>query len=211
MESKYNYKQEELRLNSEVEGLKKDKALQQSQTMILMLALFTISLILATLFWFFYQNRKENDLLKRDLKNKVIIEKQAKALQELNEILEAKLTERTLELQMANDDLEQANYELRTFNYIASHDIKEPIRVIAGYANLAYKKLPVDLQESLREYFDTIKYSTKQLYTLIEDFASYTTISKNEVLETNLVDLNTLLFYVKKNFKETIEKYIELI
>ncbi|MFK7950681.1 MAG: tetratricopeptide repeat protein [Saprospiraceae bacterium] len=117
-----------------------------------------------------------------------------------NEILEQKVAERTKEL-------EQANYELRTFNYIASHDIKEPIRVIGGYVGLIRRKLPTDLKESLSEYFETIKRSTNQLYTLIEDFAHYTTMSKNDTIEKEAVDLNQLTYGVINNLQESIGKY----
>ena len=104
-------------------------------------------------------------------------------------------------------ELEQANYELRTFNYIASHDIKEPIRVIGGYAGLIFKQLPNDLKENLGHYFDTIKKSTKQLYTLVEDFAYYSTLSKNEEIKKEVVDLNLLTSNVVSNLQETIQKY----
>ncbi|MFK7948875.1 MAG: ATP-binding protein [Saprospiraceae bacterium] len=124
----------------------------------------------------------------------------------LNAFLERKVKERTEALEKANKNLEQANYELRTFSYIASHDIKEPIRVISGYASLIFKKLPNDLKGSLDEYFDTIKRSTSQLYTLIEDFARYTTLSKDEVIEKESVDLNELTFSVINALQETIQK-----
>ncbi|MFK7948773.1 MAG: ATP-binding protein [Saprospiraceae bacterium] len=117
-----------------------------------------------------------------------------------NIVLEQKVAERT-------KDLEQANYELRTFNYIASHDIKEPIRVIGGYAGLIFKRLPNDLKENLGDYFDTIKRSTKQLYTLIEDFAYYSTLSKDEGIKTEPVDLNSLTYNVIDNLQESIVKY----
>lgn len=117
-----------------------------------------------------------------------------------NKELEKMVAKRTAEL-------EQANIELRTFNYIASHDIKEPIRVISGYAGLIFKKLPTDLKENLAEYFDTIKRSTAQLYTLIEDFANYTTMSKNEKIETQAVDLNLLMTNIVDNLYETTQKY----
>lgn len=125
----------------------------------------------------------------------------------LNEILEAKVTERTFALQTANQNLEQANYELRTFNYIASHDIKEPIRNIGSYTGLIFRKLPIDLKENLGEYFDTIKQSTSRLYTLIEDFANYTTMSKNEVIEKQEVNLYQLSNNIVTSIQENIKKY----
>lgn len=125
----------------------------------------------------------------------------------LNALLEAKVKKRTEELENANKNLEQANYELRTFTYIASHDIKEPIRVISGYAGLIYKKLPTDLKGNLGEYFNTIKRSTKQLYTLIEDFANYTTMSRNETIKKEVVDLNQVTISVIEQLEETLTKY----
>ncbi|MFK7948874.1 MAG: ATP-binding protein [Saprospiraceae bacterium] len=131
-----------------------------------------------------------------------------------NEELKTTVAERTADLQKANqdlaksnEDLEQANYELRTFNYIASHDIKEPIRVIGGYASLIFKRLPNDLKENLGEYFDTIKRSTTQLYTLVEDFAYYSTLSKDEIVKTEPVDLNQLTYNVINSLQESILKY----
>ena len=207
LESKYNYKQEELRLTTEVNLLKKDKVLHQSQRTILGLSLILVCLILTALVWFFYRKNKENYLLRKDLENKAIIEQQAQELRLLNGVLEAKVEERTVELQTANKNLEQANYELRTFNYIASHDIKEPIRVISGYVNIIFKGLTPDLKQNLGNYFDIIKRSSTQLYTLIEDFARYMTLSQNETIEKQEVDLNYLTFSVMDGLRESIQKY----
>ena len=113
--------------------------------------------------------------------------------QRYNQELEATVAARTLALQTANKNLEQANYELKTFNYIASHDIKEPIRNIGSYAGLIFRKLPPEYQMNLKHYFDTIKKSSQQLYTLIEDFAKYSQMSKDEQIEMKPLDLNTMV------------------
>lgn len=130
-----------------------------------------------------------------------------------NEELTNLVAQKTADLKAANnsllkmnENLEQANYELRTFNFIASHDIKEPIRNIGNYAGLVFKKLPNDLKLSLGEYFKTISSSTSQLYTLIEDFARYTTLSKEESIEKSEVDLNELVNSIENLLTETIEK-----
>jgi len=154
--------------------------------------------IIAYLIFRYYKRR--NELLEKDLENKKTIEAQAKQLQVFNSQLEQKVAERTKKL-------EQANYELRTFNYIASHDIKEPIRNIGSYVGLIRRRLPNDLKEQFKDYFDTIKRSTNQLYTLIEDFAYYSTLSKDEVIETISVDLNLLSHNVVDNLQESIKKY----
>jgi two-component system CheB/CheR fusion protein len=79
--------------------------------------------------------------------------------------------------------------------------------VISGHVSLIKRKLPNDLKENLGEYFDMIKRSTSQLYTLIEDFANYTTMSKNEMIETQDVDLNLLTISVVEQLEETVQKY----
>lgn len=97
------------------------------------------------------------------------------------------------QVDLKTQGLEQANEELKAFNYIASHNIKEPIRSIGNFVGLIKHRLPLALQEELSDYFLTIKDSTRQLYTLVEDFARYTAMSKNETIETEEVNLNILL------------------
>ena len=121
--------------------------------------------------------------------------------------LETTVKERTMELHVTNKNLQQANYELRMFNYIASHDIKEPIRVVSSYVNLIHKRLPKEISEKLEEYFKYIKNSTSQLYTLIEDFARYTSLSKNEKIKPQSVDLQLLTKSVTQALEKKIEKY----
>lgn len=97
------------------------------------------------------------------------------------------------QIRLKTKDLEQANLELRTINYIASHDIKEPIRNIGNYAGMIYKRLPHEHQVGLGDYFTIIKNGTRQLYTLIEDFSQYTSLSSAREIEWQWVDLNELV------------------
>ncbi len=120
--------------------------------------------------------------------------------QKYNEELEATVAVRTNELKVANTNLEtanknleQANYELKTFNYIASHDIKEPIRNIGNYAGLIYRRLPDELKKDHEFYFNTIKNSSSQLYTLVEDFSKYTQFSQDDNIEMQPVRLNEMV------------------
>lgn len=125
--------------------------------------------------------------------------------QKYNEQLKITVSERTQELQKANKDLVQANYELKTFNHIASHDIKEPMRNIGSHIGLVYRTLPKELQPEYKDSFDTIRKSTSQLYTVIEDFSRYTQLSKNDDIIISAVDLNEIvdnLIIALSNVKE---------
>src|SRR5262249_988820 len=61
------------------------------------------------------------------------------ALRQLNEELEQRVKERTVELQRSNQDLQQ-------FAYVASHDLQEPLRMVRTYVQL--------LAERYRERLD---------------------------------------------------------
>jgi signal transduction histidine kinase len=125
---------------------------------------------------------------------------------QMNAQLEQKVQDRTQELNLANKELQQVNYELKTFNYIASHDIKEPIRNIGSFVGLIQRRIPEEIKKNLDFYFSTIKRSTSQLYTLVEDFSKYTTLSKEEVVDLTDVDLNVTAQSIKDYFQETLEE-----
>jgi signal transduction histidine kinase len=125
---------------------------------------------------------------------------------QMNAQLEQKVHDRTQELNLANKELQQVNYELKTFNYIASHDIKEPIRNIGSFVGLIQRRIPEEIKKGLDFYFSTIKRSTSQLYTLVEDFSKYTTLSKEQVIDLTDVDLNVTAQSIKDYFQETLEE-----
>lgn len=119
--------------------------------------------------------------------------------------LEQTVSQRTHELEESNRELEQANYELKTFNFIASHDIKEPIRNIGNFVGLVEQKLPAKIKEELYDYFEIIRNGVKQLYILVEDFARYTAMSKDEEIEMVDVDLNGLVASLRTNLTDTLK------
>ena len=111
----------------------------------------------------------------------------------MNRLLETEVADRTKELRETNEQLQQANYELKSFNHIASHDLKEPIRNVGNYVGLIHRRLPEDIKTEVQDYFDIIHQSTSQLYTLIEDIASYTHLSKDDASLTTDVDLDAVV------------------
>lgn len=124
----------------------------------------------------------------------------------MNEQLEVEVAERTNDYQIANEQLKQANYELKSFNYIASHDLKEPIRNVGNYVGLISRKLPADVKEELKDYFGIIHQSTSQLYTLIEDIASYTQVSKDDSSLRSEIDLNSMVSDIKLGLQPVLDE-----
>ncbi len=113
--------------------------------------------------------------------------------------LEKVVIARTKELQEVNDDLIQANHELRTLTHIASHDIKEPMRIIGGFVSLIRRKLPKELRYELEENFFFIDKSIHQLYTLIEDITKYINFSKTDVIDFEKIDLEGVIERIRED------------
>ncbi|MEL6651742.1 MAG: tetratricopeptide repeat protein, partial [Bacteroidota bacterium] len=121
--------------------------------------------------------------------------------------LEKEVDHKTSDLQRANRKLEQLNYELSTFSFIASHDIKEPIQGIGESAQQIFQQLPLDLQTEYQESFAVIQRSSKQLYQLVNDFTGYTAMSQDQDIELEPVDLHHLLTNIIETFGEGFNQY----
>lgn len=111
-------------------------------------------------------------------------------IEKFNEILEAKIRERTRELKeeiqfrktteeklkMTNRQLRKTNVELDNFVYKVSHDLRAPIASVLGLVNLAKKENKFD---TLRKYFEMVGKSAVQQDMFIKDILD---ISRNSRL-----------------------------
>ncbi|TXC76249.1 PAS domain-containing sensor histidine kinase [Luteibaculum oceani] len=89
---------------------------------------------------------------------------------------EEKLKNSALELEAKNKALEQ-------FAYIASHDLKEPLRTITSLTDLWIKDNEHLLDENGRTVFDFVKKATKRMDSLISGLLDYSMIGSNENIE----------------------------
>ena len=76
------------------------------------------------------------------------------------------LANRTMELERSNADLEQ-------FSYVASHDLQEPLRVIAGYLELLQDHLGDDLDADGRDWIGRCTRAAERMSGLITDLLTY--------------------------------------
>ena len=89
-------------------------------------------------------------------------------------------------------DLRKANEDLRVLNFVASHDLKEPINNIRNYLGLIENRIPQETKSDLNFFFEIIHNSIGQVYTLVEDLAKYLRLANDETVKTSLVDLDKL-------------------
>ena len=94
-------------------------------------------------------------------------------------------------LSEANKKLEQQNTELEQFAFIASHDLKEPTRLIGNFISLINRRYKDELSDEVKEYFGYIQNSSKRMYNLVTGLYEYLSLQKNashlETVDTNEV------------------------
>lgn len=89
-------------------------------------------------------------------------------------------------------DLEASNKELEAFAYSVSHDLRAPIRHVAGYTELLQKHSAAVLDEKSRRYMTTILEAAKKMGALIDDLLAFSRIGRAETREST-VNLGLLL------------------
>ena len=116
---------------------------------------------------------------------------------------EQKKKEATL-LQEKNDEikkyvhkLEISNNELNQFAHVASHDMKEPLRVISAYMGLLKKSLHGQLNEQQTEFFGFVQDGAKRMERLIVDLLHLAKVDANPRIET--VKLQNIVDEIKLN------------
>jgi K+-sensing histidine kinase KdpD len=92
-------------------------------------------------------------------------------------------------------ELEAANKELEAFAYSVSHDLRAPLRHVAGYAELLQKQASSLLDDKSRRYLKTILESAKRMGDLIDDLLSFSRIGRAETIKA-VVNLEQLVAQV---------------
>jgi signal transduction histidine kinase len=101
-------------------------------------------------------------------------QQQQAEIQKLTETLEQRVLERTAKL-------EEANQQLEAFSYSVSHDLREPLRVIEGYAQAVIDDFTPQLDPVAQTYLHRIVVSTQRLETLIQNLLMYSQLSREEM------------------------------
>lgn len=132
------------------------------------------------------------DGIEKDVHTKgwVTIDEEGNALKLIGntvEVTELKVYEKELERKI--EELNQTNQELGQFAYVASHDLKEPLRKITAFGDRLNQKYSQQLDENGRFYLSRMIDSAKRMEALMENLLSYSRLSRKMVTFEHL-DLN---------------------
>jgi PAS domain S-box-containing protein len=117
------------------------------------------------------------------------LEQPVAILETSNDITERKRREQeienlNLELAKRSTALEAINKELEAFAYSVSHDLRAPLRHIAGFTELLQKKISTVVDEKSNRYLAMILDSAKRMGNLIDDLLAFSRIGRAETQKT---------------------------
>jgi PAS domain S-box-containing protein len=112
----------------------------------------------------------------------------------LNEELEARVRQRTAEL-------EAANKELEAFSYSVSHDLRTPLSAIDGFSGMLEKSAGDALEGKPRHYLGRIRAGVRQMGELIDDLLSLAHVSR-AVMQNEPVDISEMARKVLESLGE---------
>ncbi|MEP6882388.1 MAG: ATP-binding protein [Dokdonella sp.] len=140
-----------------------------------------------------------------DLSVDALADDAASILLTVNDVTARKRYERRI--QELNDDLEikidqvsEINRELESFSYSVSHDLRAPLRHIAGFSDKLGAHIADAADDKSRHYLGVIGDSARRMSVLIEDLLEYSRLGRN-AFRVEPVNMNALVAEVSSMYQ----------
>jgi PAS domain S-box-containing protein len=125
-------------------------------------------------------------------------------LQLMHTELEQRVVQRTAELR-------NANKELDSFCYAVSHDLRAPLRGIAGFTRILSEGYGDTLDAQARGYFDRVIAATDRMGELIDDLLNLSRVSRDDI-HRELVDLSVIARQIEHDLRHhSPERHVDFV
>jgi signal transduction histidine kinase len=103
------------------------------------------------------------------------------------------LESKNSELKNKNGELYQVNSELERFAYIASHDLKTPIRTIVSYIELIERRIEKKEYDDLAKYITFVKEGGRNIHNLVTELLEFSKLNIEKQINLEIVDVQDLV------------------
>ena len=121
----------------------------------------------------------------------------------LLDITERKRMAEALEIHV--EKLARSNAELERFAYVASHDLQEPLRMVASFTQLLAKRYSGRLDETADRYIDFAVDGARRMQQLIVDLLAYSRVNSQE-LDLRQTECEAVVQTVLRNLSAAIDE-----
>ncbi len=115
------------------------------------------------------------------------------------------IEEKNEKIQIQNKLLEQSNTELQNFAYVASHDLKEPLRMVSSFSGLLKKRYDTVLDERGNEYMYYITDAVERMNALLDDLLDYSRVNTSDK-DLEKINTGNIAAKVKLNLTPVLEE-----
>lgn len=100
--------------------------------------------------------------------------------------------------------LTQKNGELERFAFVASHDLRTPLRNIISFGNLLNRRLKDHADENIRQFLTYINDYAHHMNNIIDHMLEYARIGKQKAVHSEVVDMEEVQQKVVESLKERL-------
>jgi light-regulated signal transduction histidine kinase (bacteriophytochrome) len=140
--------------------------------------------------------RQQADALRKQAEELQMAEQEVRRL---NTSLEARVLERTEELMRSNEELQQ-------FAYVASHDLREPLRTVSIYAQLLAKRYQGRFDGDADQFIKFIVHNAERMETLVHDLLDFSRIDVRGMDFFTRTSCNTALDDALSNIRPLVSE-----
>jgi signal transduction histidine kinase len=138
-------------------------------------------------------------------RSQVLVIKMFKKKNEELKIQKKVLAKTNATQQKLQDQLTESNQDLQVFAYAASHDLKEPLRMMTMYTQLIERNLRNVMDDKTKEYIAFVTDGGKRMQQLLDNLLGYSLLGQ-KTQDLTEVDLNDKLSQVIQNLTVSIQE-----